>query len=283
MATEPWRQARDAWKAQQRRWQTGGGAPGEAGSSNLPLWGPKPGGARRFGWRVWFLPLFLWPLFLDVPISILRGHVFGLLGAGLGIGFAFLAASRMARGLAGDAERGSRMLGLAAGFTAGFGAGFHPLMAVALGFGAYAGARLITDDLAEAEPPPAPEPAREPPASLAGPAAQLARIREAAPRLAETPRLLSAAAAMGSVLDDITERPERAPEARRFLAVHLDGLSRIVDRLEAGAVPPATLPDLLDTLTRSAERLRVDLRQQETEALDIQVKVLSDRLRQEGL
>ncbi len=272
---ESWREAKRAWQRRKRGWT-------EA-RSDPP--GPVLGRSdRRFGWRVWFLPMFLWPLFLDIPISILAGHGRGLVGAALGIGLAFLAASRMARGQAGDAERGSQLLGVAAGLTAGLAAGFHPGMAVALGLGAYLGARLITDDLPEAAPPPEPEPVRAPPLELEGPAAQLARVRLLAPALPESARLLSAADAMAGVLDDIVERgAARAPEARRFLAVHLDGLSRIADRLEAGAAPPPTLPDLLETLTKSAERLRHDLRQQETEALDIQVKVLSDRLKQEGL
>jgi len=281
----PWRDAKREWKRRKREWKEArrSGAPWTPGATPpAPVLGQSE---RRFGWRVWFLPLFLWPLFLDVPISILAGHGRGLAGAALGIGLAFLAASRMARGRAGDAERGSRLLGVAAGLTAGLAAGFHPGMAVALGFGAYFGARLITDDLPEtAAPPPAPEPAREPAPELEGPAAQLARVRQLAAGLPESQRLLTAADAMAGVLDDIAERgPARAPEARRFLAVHLDGLSRIVDRLEAGAAPPPTLPDLLETLTRSADKLRQDLRQQETEALDIQVKVLTDRLKQEGL
>lgn len=282
--SEPWRDAKRGWKRRKREWSESrrAGAPWTPGAAPPP--GPVLGQVgRRFGWRVWFLPLFLWPLFIDIPISILAGHGRGLVGAALGIGLAFLAASRMARGRAGDAERGSRLLGVAAGLTAGLAAGFHPGMAVALGFGAYFGARLITDDLPEAAPPPPPEPAREPPAELAGPAAQLARVRQLAPSLPESQRLLSAADAMAGVLDDLLERPHRVPEARRFLAVHLDGLSRIAERLEAGAAAPPTLPDLLDTLAQSATRLREDLRRQETEALDIQVKVMSDRLKQEGL
>ncbi|MBY0338484.1 MAG: hypothetical protein K2X11_17860, partial [Acetobacteraceae bacterium] len=166
--------------------------------------------------------------------------------------------------------------------SAGLAAGINPLLAVGLGFATYAGARLVTDDLVEAAPPPAPA-APPPPGMLDGPKAQLARIQSLAPSLPEAPRLMRAADAMALVLSDIEARPQRQPEARRFLAVHLDGLARIVDRLEAGAVPPATLPALLDDLALSAEKLRGQLRETESEALDIQVKVLSDRLRQEGL
>jgi hypothetical protein len=94
--------------------------------------------------------------------------------------------------------------------------------------------------------------------------------------------LAEAAASMQAVVDDLAQRPARLPEARRFLAIQLDGLSRIVDRLEEGAAPPPTLPSLLSELSRSAQRLRAELRAPDSEALDIQVKVLAERLKQEG-
>lgn len=87
---------------------------------------------------------------------------------------------------------------------------------------------------------------------------------------------------MQAVVEDLAARPARLHDARRFLNVHLDGLSRIVDRLEAGAEPPETLPSLLTDLAASARKLRSELRSAESEALDIQVKVLAERLRQEG-
>jgi hypothetical protein len=87
---------------------------------------------------------------------------------------------------------------------------------------------------------------------------------------------------MSGVLDDLAQRPERLPMARRFLNVHLDGLERVTERLEAGAAPPPGLPALLADLEATATRLRESLRREESEALDIQVKVLSDRLREEG-
>jgi hypothetical protein len=301
-----WHEGRDAWRARKREWKEmkrewkaqkrGGAWTSERGEAPVAdqrwqerfrNWQARDAAEprRRFGWRVWFLPLFLWPLVLDIPIELFRGHENRVVGAALGIGLAWLAAARMARGIAGDTDRGAKLLGVASGLSAGLAAGIAWPLAVGLGFATYAGARLITDDLAEVVPPPKPATPPPPPEPgfLEGPKAQLARIRELAPRLPEAPRLMGAADAMAAVLDDITERPQRQPEARRFLAVHLDGLSRIVDRLEAGAEPPAGLPDLLETLTQSATRLRRDLRQAETEALDIQVKVLSDRLKQEGL
>lgn len=233
-----------------------------------------------FGWRVWLLPMFFWPLLLDVPVELVRGHPGRLAGALLGLGLAWFAASLMAQG---RRRRGTKLFGVAAGLSAGLAAGITPPIAVALGFGAWFGARLLTEDLPEVAPPPPPAepPSPATPDPLEGPRAQLARIIGAAPQLPLGPLLLDAASAMQGVIEDLEARPARLHEARRFLAVHLDGLARIVDRLEAGAAPPETLPSLLTDLAASARKLRGELRVAESEALDIQVKVLAERLRQE--
>ncbi|UPY34860.1 5-bromo-4-chloroindolyl phosphate hydrolysis family protein [Sediminicoccus sp. KRV36] len=233
-----------------------------------------------FGWRVWLLPMFFWPLMLDLPVEIIRGNPKHLVGAMLGLGLSWYGASLMARG---RRRQGAKLFGVAAGLAAGLAAGITPPIAVALGFGAWFGVRLLTDDLPEAVPEAPPEPVQAPtkPDLLDGPRAQLARIAGAAPTLPLGTLLLEAAGAMQGVVEDLEARPARLHEARRFLAVHLDGLSRIVDRLEAGAAPPGTLPSLLTDLAASARKLRSELRVAESEALDIQVKVLAERLRQE--
>ena len=233
-------------------------------------------GRPVFGWRVWLLPMVFWPLLLDLPVELIRGGTKRLVGTLLALGLAWFAASLMAQG---KPRRGAQLFGVAAGLCAGLAAGITPPIAVALGFGAWFGVRLLTDDLPE-EAAPEPEPIAQPD-PLEGPRAQLARVASAAPHLPLGGRLLEAASAMQSVVEELEARPARLHEARRFLAVHLDGLSRIVDRLEAGAAPPETLPSLLTDLTASAHRLRGELRVAESQALDIQVKVLAERLRQE--
>ncbi|MEY3731377.1 MAG: hypothetical protein RLZZ57_2133, partial [Pseudomonadota bacterium] len=126
-------------------------------------------------------------------------------------------------------------------------------------------------------PPPAPPPT----GPLADARGRLAGIEALAARGHES-RLLPVVQAISLVLDDLEARPEGIARARRFLAVHLDGLERIAARLEAGASAPTSLGALLHDLEAAARRLRDDLRAEETVALDIQVKVLADRLREEG-
>ena len=84
------------------------------------------------------------------------------------------------------------------------------------------------------------------------------------------------------MLDEFERRPERLEEARRFLAVNLDGLERIAGRLAAGAEPPPGLPGLLREMEGAATDLRSRLKEEESAALAVQVKVLGDRLRGEG-
>ncbi|MDB5370609.1 MAG: hypothetical protein JWP20_2167, partial [Roseomonas sp.] len=94
--------------------------------------------------------------------------------------------------------------------------------------------------------------------------------------------LRPAVLSLQELLAELARRPEALLDSRRFLNIQIDGLERIAARLGAGAEPPATLGALLDDMTRGSAQLRDRLRAAESEALDIQVKVLSERLRQEG-
>lgn len=232
----------------------------------------RQAGRLRAGTRGLLLPLFTWPLLPDAVIEIARGNTRGVVAAGLGLGLPLVALRVLRRGRAGDTRRAAVIMAVTTGLVAGLGANVGAPLAVLLAAGAWAGTRLMYDgavpELAEPEPPAAPGPLEEA-------RARLARIAGSAP-------LAGVTSAMASVLDDLDARPDRLPLARRFLAVHLDGLERIADRLQAGAEPPPGMPKLLEDLQSAAEELQARLRAEESAALDIQVKVLSERLRQEG-
>jgi hypothetical protein len=226
----------------------------------------------RHGARGLLLPLLLWPLFFDALWEIATGDVRALMGAVLCAGFTLFGVHLLRRGQAGDTRRAAIMVAIGTGMIAGLGAELPMPMPPLLAAGAWLGTRLLYDGAVQEVAPPAPPP---PPGPLDEARTRLARI-------AAQPSLSGVAAAMGRVLDDLAARPERLPEARRFLVVHLDGLDRIRERLEAGAEPPPGLPKLIEDLTGAADDLRARLRAEESAALDIQVKVLSERLRQEG-
>ena len=97
-----------AWKEQRRAW---GNQAREATARPF------------FGWRVWLLPMFFWPLVLDVPVELIRGNPKQLVGALLGLGLAWYAAALMAQG---RRRKGAQLFGVAAGLSAGLAAGITP-------------------------------------------------------------------------------------------------------------------------------------------------------------
>jgi hypothetical protein len=235
----------------------------------------------RARWRGYGLPIFASPLLPAALIAAIGGDEQIVLGSALGFGASLLAARVLRRGRQGDANRAAWIMAVGTGLAAHFAADLGNIFPFVMAGGALLGTRLMYTALPETAPPPPPEPPPPPPGPIEESRIRLARIEAVAARLAD-PRLHGVATAMEGVLDDLTARPDRLPMARRFLTVHLDGVERIVQRLEAGAEAPGNLPSLLEELTRTATELRGRLRHEETEALEIQVKVLSDRLHEEG-
>jgi len=237
---------------------------------------------RFWALRGIMLPLATLPLVPAALFNLLALRERALLGCALGMALPFLATLVLRRGRRGDARKAALLMGAAAFAAVTLGAGASPVIGTVFALGAWAGARLLYDRLPETAPPPPPAPPRPmPEGPLAEARARLDRIMASAAARRDG-SIAPVADRIGAVLDDLAERPDRLPQARRFLAVNLDGLERISQRLDSGAEPPATLKPLLDDLAKAAEELRAKLRAEETAALDIQVKVLADRLRQEG-
>jgi hypothetical protein len=235
----------------------------------------------RTRWRGLALPIFASPLLPAALLFAIDGNERGVTGAALGFGASLLAARALRRGRVGDARRASVVMAVGTGLAASMAGHLGMPMSFIMAAGALFGTRMMYQALPETAPPPPPPAPPPPPGPIEESRARLARIEAVADRRAD-PRLQGVAAAMEGVLDDLTAHPDRLPQARRFLTVHLDGLERIVERLEAGAAPPPGLPSLLDELSRTAGELRDRLTREESAALEIQVKVLSDRLREEG-
>jgi hypothetical protein len=238
--------------------------------------------AFRTATRGLLLPLFTLPLVPEVLFETIRGRLSPLLGALLGLGLPWLAVALLRRGHRGDTANAALVMGLATGLVAWLGAEVGVVIPLLLAALAWFATRLLYDGaVREVDPPPRPPPPAKVPAGPVVPdPVAIARGRLA--RVAGQPQLSGIAVAIGAVLDDLEARPAGLPLARRFLAVHLDGLERIADRLAAGATPPEGLPRLLEDLQTAAYELRARLRAEESAALDIQVKVLAERLRQEG-
>ncbi len=231
-------------------------------------------------WRRWLLPFTVLPLLPATLVNLFAGREWALLGCVLGIALPMGATWLMRRGRAGDATLAAIAMGAAAALVAFLGAEAGPVAALLLGAGAWGGTRLLYTGIVEvpAALPPAAPPA---PGPLDDARARLVRVMETGRQIAE-PRLIPVAVAIGAVLDEFERRPERLEEARRFLGVNLDGLERIAARLSAGAEVPPGLPGLLRDMEESARDLRNRLREQESVALAVQVKVLGEKLRAAG-
>ncbi|PHK96705.1 hypothetical protein CR162_02020 [Pseudoroseomonas rhizosphaerae] len=233
------------------------------------------GGIARLGQQLrrlrgTVLVLLALPLAPALLIALLSGAQRPLLGILLGLGLLALAVRRLRRGRVAQA---AALVGAATGLVAGLAGAVPPLGAAVFGAMAFFGTRLLYEDSIPPEPEPVPPAA---PGPLDAARARLAALAGADGRLAPALEALRALAA------ELERRPERSGEARRFLNIQLDGLERIGQRLAQGATPPPGLPALIDDMARGSLGLRDRLRAEETEALEIQVKVLADRLRQEG-
>lgn len=218
------------------------------------------------------LVLLAAPLPLALLFNLIGGAERPILGVLLGMGGIALALRALRRG---RPRRAAMLAGVATGLLAGLACHMPPLAAVVFGAMAFFGTRLLYEGVPEA---PADMPARPDPRPdlLAVPRARLVSLRGA------PPRLRPAVVALAELLGELEQRPDPLPEARRFLAVQLDGLERIAQRLRAGAEPPPALDELVEEMARASAALRGRLRAEQQDALEIQVKVLSDRLRQEG-
>ena len=198
----------------------------------------------RTRWRGLALPVFASPLLPAALFAGMGGDERIVTGSALGFGASLLAARILRRGRQGDANRAAWIMAVGTGLAAHLAADMggvlplpdgrwravrHPADVPGTARGRAATATAATAAGTRAAPAGRAEP-RPPGADRGG-----------GHRLAD-PRLRGVADAMEGVLDNLAAHPDRLPQARRFLAVHLDGLERITARLEAGAAPPEGLP-----------------------------------------
>jgi hypothetical protein len=208
------------------------------------------------------------PLPLALLFNLIGGAQRPILGVLLGIGGIVLALRALRRG---RPKHAAILVGVGTGLLAALACNAPVLAALVFGAMAFLGTRLLYEGVPEAAPE---VPAR--PDLLAVPRSRLATLGSA------PSRLRPAVVALGELLGELEQRPDPLPEARRFLTVQLDGLERIAQKLRAGAVPPVALDELVEEMARASAALRGRLRAEQQDALEIQVKVLSDRLREEG-
>jgi hypothetical protein len=260
---------------------------------------------RRFrhGQRGWLLFMLSLPLLATAVIGLGSGNLAVLGGAGGAWAMIVGGTIYARRGFAAEAEgrpppRGFRarlaaLVGAGTGLAAWLAAGHNPFVAALFGLGAAAGVRLLYG--ADVKPPPPPEPAKP----LEGDAAVIAEARgriaaldaaaAAVPQREFAEGIARIAALARRIVAEAEQDPEDLRRARRFLAVYLKGAETVAKRyvethrdLEAPALEE-NFRTLLADLERGFGQQLATLKESDVRALDVDIAVLQQRLREEGM
>lgn len=267
--------------------------------------GSKQGAA---GLALFLLPL---PLLLKAVVSLWSGDFPALLSAGGAYSGFVAAALLMRRGLRGEQDYAARpfamdrppplkamaaaLVGVATGFAAFAAAGHAPAIATCFGIAAAAGTVLFygRDPGRRSVPSSgAGGVGEEGGAMLADAYRRLDLIDATGRELASVEfkqRLASIVTSIENILKLIEKNPRDIRRARKFLKVYLEGAQRIADqyarthRHETPAELEHNFRTLLVDMENTCNEQYEKLLQDDVLDLDVQIEVLSARLRQEGV
>lgn len=270
------------------------------------------GSKRRPGRSAgWILMLLALPLALNAVLALWGGNPLSVLGSAAAFAL-FIAAGMLARraadGVADDRGRRvalrrrwpwKRLAGLTTAFAttvAAFAAaGIDPLTAVLYGAGAGAGF-FMAYGWREADGAGAPLPQSaalgdEVRAALAQGYRQLEQIEVARAQLALPEfqsRLSNISAGVERILRSIEADPENLRRARKFLSVYLDGACKVTEQYartqgeQSSVEREQNFRTLLVDMENTCQEQYEKLQKREMLDLDVQIEVLSQRLRREG-
>ncbi len=233
----------------------------------------------------------LWMWVVASPLALLA---IACLAAGEGTKALIAGASYAAIALAGYSvgkrrpRTASLLLGVGVGLPAFLLTGHSPLTTLLLTGCAMAGGWLLWGEgplVPKAPPPPLPAPYVPPPDPVIGKARNdLARVEACMRRVGAdvSMRLYGIVSETRGILKEAEKDPVDLARARRLLVVHVSGLANIAERAAEGSAPANFIP-LLDELHTAATQLRRQLHDADRESVEIQVEVLSRRLKEEGL
>lgn len=275
---------------------------------------PRPPGPPRTlateGLRAALLYLFAWPLPLSALVSLFLGRLDMVAGTAGAFALVILASSLLARGLAARREGrpvggvprplalGAVLVGLAGFLAAWLGAGYGVAMSLVFAACSGAGTALLFG-LDEAPPRPVlPEGASPLTADerrvLAEAKGRVGALEKAARTIASAEfrdRLGRVAGWAGAVVAEIERDPRDLRRARKSLTVYLDGAEKVAAKYLAthpragdqqGALEQ-NFRTLLEELERAFAEQHAKLLQNDTMDLDVQIEVLTTRLKREGV
>jgi hypothetical protein len=269
------------------------------------------GGQRRRKGRSagWILMLLALPLALNAVLALWGGSPLAVLGSAAAFAL-FIIAGMLARRAAGEAarDRGRRFArrrwpwrrlagaatALATSVAAYAAAGIDPLTAVLYGVGAGAGFFMAygwQEEEAGAAPPFAGAAGEEVRTALADGYRRLERIETARAQLALPEfqsRLGNISVGVEKILKSIEADPENLRRARKFLNVYLDGAQKVAEQYaraqdgQSSVEREQNFRTLLVDMENTCQEQYDKLQKREMLDLDVQIEVLSARLRREG-
>lgn len=274
---------------------------------------PPPGPPRLLaadGLRAALLYLFAWPLPLAALVSLFLGRLDMVAGTAGAFSLVILASSLIARGLAARRARrpadgvprpltlGAVVVGLAGFLAAWLGAGYGLAMSLLFGAASGIGTGLLFGlDEAPARPilPEGASPLSADERRLLAEARSRVKALETAARMVASPefrdRLSRVAGWAGAVVAEIERDPRDLRRARKSLTVYLDGAEKVTARYLAthpragdqqGALEQ-NFRTLLEELERAFADQHARLLRNDTMDLDVQIEVLTTRLKREGV
>jgi hypothetical protein len=275
---------------------------------------PRPPGPPRALWseglRAALLYLFAWPLPLSALVSLLLGRLDMVAGTAGAFALVIVASSLVARGLAARRARrpaegikrplsiAALLVGLAGFLAAWLGAGYG--VAMSLVFAACSGfGTALLFGLDEAAPRPALPEGASPLTDderrvLAEAKRRVAGLEDAARTIASAEfrdRLGRVAGWARAVVAEIERDPRDLRRARKSLTVYLDGAEKVTAKYlathpRAGdqqGVLEQNFRTLLEELERAFAEQHGKLLENDTMDLDVQIEVLTTRLKREGV
>jgi hypothetical protein len=271
-----------------RRWQPG--ASRERSSAMLTSSG-----------QAWLLLLLPLPVAAAAVVSLARGQLLPLLGNSLGYGLFLAGALLVRRGrLSGSTIIGERwpwrtlgagLIALATATTAWLGVGHHPAIAAVFGLTALLGCYLTYgfDSILISGGHRISGHAL---ATLADAERSIVAIEQASHELRQPEldaRLRRIAELARGILQRIKDDPRDLRQARRFLNLYLDGVQRVVEGYVRthGRIAAPQLEErfrhALVTIEDAFQAQQQTLLQSDLDDLDIQIEVLTEQLKREGI
>jgi len=251
--------------------------------------------------QAWLLLLLPLPVAAAAVVSLARGQLLPLLGNSLGYGL-FMAGALLVRRarLSGSTIIGERwpwrtlgagLIALATATTAWLGVGHHPAIAAIFGLTALLGCYLTYgfDPILISGGRRISGHAR---ATLADAERSIVAIEQASHDLRQPEldsRLRRIAELARGILERIKEDPRDLRQARRFLNLYLDGVQRVVEGYVRthGRIAAPQLEErfrhALVTIEDAFQAQQQTLLQSDLDDLDVQIEVLTEQLKREGI